>query len=405
MRRTLIAVLWLAGCFNNGSSDGNVPDASTGAPRGVADAAARAGLPGAFCTSSSECLRGSVCSPEETDGVPRGQCVAFCASDGDCPGNTGCDRSIVEFDRTRACSGSCSTNEDCRGDTPHCDRGQCCMPAMCLPRCQSTADCGPGRRCMNGFCSPSCSQDSECNSGRCNPYTGLCRKTGDADAGLPMQAPCTAHEQCLSGFCSTLTGRCFGGCDLASPLCPPQHLCVNPGGGKFGECSPSCTTDADCEKGVYCREVSQKRACAVTIAPQGPLPSSCASNADCPGAHICRKGKCFEFCQSSEDCKERRCDLYTGLCGPALNPLGAGLEEACTTNEDCRSLACASGRCGALCSVSRQGCPEEATCIATSTDDLGVCKRPCASNNDCPPRSRCASYTDIAGTYCIGGSD
>ena len=48
-----------------------------------------------------------------------------------------------------------------------------------------------------------------------------------------------------------------------------------------------------------------------------------------------------------------------------------------------RSAICFDGFCGSLCSVVRQGCPDDGVCVGSASDNMGICYLACGPGGEC----------------------
>ena len=101
----------------------------------------RPGIPsGESCDSSSECLRGLVCT--------FGYCRAECYFDRDCPDGSACV-AVEGSAGLRVCT--TPAEESCHEDG--CPPGLVCSPdGICREGCVEDDDCGPGRICRESVC-------------------------------------------------------------------------------------------------------------------------------------------------------------------------------------------------------------------------------------------------------------
>ena len=171
-----------------------------------------------------------------------------------------------------------------------------------------------------------------------------------------------------------------------------------------GFCSLTCLSNSDCPVGTICVNTAGGTASA------GACYATCAATADCPDGRICfgqpaNGGPpyfCWPYCQADADCPlTGHCDLWLGACEApnpakeALDPIGARCR---ATSINCRGGVClgvtlqTEGICSAFCSLSKNGCPPGAECVAASNrgPDVGYCLASCLVATECAPGLVCA---------------
>lgn len=351
--------------------------------------------------------------------------------------------------------GECATDEDCMGegetcitdipggyctvqgcDTTGCPEGSICLmtrgggsfcAASCDPAMLDVDQCRPGFGCADdGYCFPGCEDDSDCDAGReCDPTgsfggTGQCFTPGTSIGAACMRSEdCGEGQRCLSerrwGLPDGMCGVIFVDCDPATDAgCPNGASCleIQAGGGTFGICLDSCSTDADCTRDGYeCvdREVGSSYC--------GPEFDDSALGVPCSGdppRNPCQGGICLSEAQTGYPdsmCVETGCDAaaQTG-CGPAavcvdINGTGVCHPE-CTMPTDCRA--------GYDCRPSDPtdpmsptaclpGCDDDAVCgnagfqcntgtgLCRETFDAANLGEPCMTTQDDCPGGRCQS--------------
>jgi len=151
----------------------------------------------------------------------------------------------------------CTTISDCTGATPRCDttRGVCAG-------CTTDTDCRGGLHCYaaTGECRD-CVTDGHCAApaGFCDfAYSRQCTAKCTSDANCAGLGPshcdttagvcvdCLRGSHCGGGFCELVTHSCVGclkdsDCPASEPICGPSY-----------ECTPKCTSDAQCSGGLKC---------------------------------------------------------------------------------------------------------------------------------------------------------
>ena len=283
----------------------------------------------------------------------------------------------------------CATSAECfRGTCESIDGAMVCT-RTCFP--DNPLDCPAGLYCAV----------TSCGAGRC--------VAGTAGAGAPGTT-CTSDDDCASQYCAPLRGGNYCGepcCPAAGVFCGDGTLVCDlvPSSDGRGACIPpelamgprpfgsACMDDLDCvseqcaDPGEYCTQQCGPGTacplgyhCSAALCVAGELAANggpCSSAEDCrdPGA-VCFEGACARPCETADTCPESvACTATTegSLCAPG----GAGLGEACTANEDCRSGICVSSvGCTILCDAI--SCPEGFACEPAGA--VSGCFRPGARN-------------------------
>ncbi len=111
---------------------------------------------------------------------------------------------------------------------------------------------------------------------------------------------CSAGQVCAAGSCRS------DDCTPGSAMCPPMHLCPEPGPSTAAsDCASSCLVNADCRTSEACKWFAEGRACGERGA--GALGAACSSFRDCgvqrtclewPGGYCTRAG-----CTRNSDCE------------------------------------------------------------------------------------------------------
>lgn len=425
-----------------GPMRGGEPDGGDRGPKDENEDAAESEAFG--CEGPSDCSAGMTCATEAESGWPGGVCRQVCGADveGTCPAGYQC----FGWSPDDACSGTCETSDDC--ESGECKAGQCCVVAGCFRICSRDEECGRGEACLGGTCNAFCKSDDDCRASSCDPYTRLCKATGQQGGGLG--AACAQHDQCRSGAC--FDGACATDClpGEAEP-CPEGGACVplrnQDGTHAVHTCMPRCdgpgatcdnaeltcslspTEDWVCasprarlcgQEVLELSEVGQRCECDAECAdpnhvtclterqsgfPGGVCARSCTSETDCGGGFGCPDwGFCAERCETEQDCS------VPSVC------LNQHCLHMCQQDEDCDGGECNlySGKCEpdpgpsragfwAPCSVGeecRSGTCSNGSCVAScsternacpegavcipSNGTLGVCAVECEVPEDCP---------------------
>lgn len=247
---------------------------------------------GEACSGGVGGCDGGTCFTEFESGYPGSYCVYLgCDSDASddedgCPGDGVC--ALSGDDETGICLDGCEDDRDCRAPDYSC-------------RDIDPEDASRGRGCF-----PSCTTDDACaNDGTmgrpdfsCNPGTGLCTDTFDADR---LGEPCEDAEDCPGGACigeesdGWPAGTCAAvGCRLSGEgpafECPDGGVCVDDeqGDPAIGACLSACVTEStSCRPGYACQALVEGETA----------------------------GACVPACADESCSGDRVCDMETGLCG------------------------------------------------------------------------------------------
>lgn len=120
---------------------------------------------------------------------------------------------------------------------------------------------------------------------RCDPSTRTCVENLSCTA----HGDCRADRRCVDGLCGLPPGACTVDQDCGtSQHCAPSGVCVGDAD-PSGRFLPVCSDAADCTVGTQCAE---------------GLCAPCGPELACPGAQVCRRGRCEEpaTCRSAADC-------------------------------------------------------------------------------------------------------
>ena len=410
------------------------------------------------CSCETDCKVGAMCWAEPDTHEPRGICGRYCHPErSQCGAGASCWSH--EFERVPAvCNGSCESDRDC-GPAMACWDGSCCVAGICMQSCKSSDDCPTSRQCIRSLCLPMCLRDSDCEGGHCNLYTRLCQETDPAKKGL--SAACLRAEDCRSSFCDQIAQFCRTDCYPESTACPEDGVCVGleaTDGRVVHTCLRSCNVHADCpEPSQRCIEHEGRRICRPIrqfdcMRPRGSVEPAgqcacdleckqgtcateansgiphgscsvrcstdeiCGATAKCNSAGLCSRrcsdsmpcaggdycglrGECVPACRSNADCETGVCDAYSLLCRPPRP--GAGLDEVCTDDTDCRSGFCIEGRCMSRCFREPNTCPESALCAGDVDDLTGICAFACTADEDCPSGRICQVFNSNAERACF----
>ena len=192
--------------------------------------------------------------------------------------------------------------------------------------CVAASECASGI-CADGVCcGTSC--DGECQS---------CNVTGKAGTCTPHAADTNPENGCLGS--AKTSGACTGTCD-------GKGACALPGAEKTcgaSSCSAGKQTGKSCDGNGGCAE--QQAACAPYVCGATACKTTCSVDADCASGNFCKAGSCAPkqelgvACTASSQCKSGNC--VDGACCAAAS-CGTGF--SCSTGVcQCNGLVCAAG--------------------------------------------------------------
>lgn len=250
-----------------------------------------------------------------------------------------------------------------------------------------------------GLIASSCS-DSSNGSGanNCSFGRNACEFGCSPDYGC---VDCLTNSDCGSGAPICALGRCVdcganGDCATGQVCAPATH-----------QCTTGCQADADCT-GMAMGNNNAPICDASLGACVG-----CTTNADCsdtPARPICdsNRRQCSQ-CASRTDCgvAAPACNLQTGNCEECLVDADCQIDEACTTNHQCRPLCQQNSDCnnnpgGAVCNPATGACVECLVSQDCTNPVMPVCSAQnrcaaCSTNADCP------TETPICNASATGG--
>ncbi len=357
------------------------------------------------CRTSANCTDGLYCNGAEI--CSGGTCVAAtnpcsgatpvcdetgdrcveCLNDSHCSDGQFCNGAETCInEECVAGSSPCQAGELCRESSDQCVIVECASDADCASRTcyqgECTTECPDGNHslcaadeaCIGGWCLdysyPACTYDSDCPSEYDYCFEGKCGWIVNADVCgegwtrfpdgpcLPDGASCVPHlsRQCgrpadESYLLECLELECKKVCTYNSDCV--NTSCVN------GRCDgPSCTTNADCNNGMFC---DGSEFCYYGYCYEGrwPCPAGeyfgCDETGDqcveCLNDSHCTDG---QFCNGAETC-------INGVCGDGADPCSGGTPyclEASDTCVECRNAA---------------DCDDGAYCNGAETCVAGAC--------------------------------
>jgi len=179
--------------------------------------------------------------------------------------------------------------------------------------------------------SQKCESNNDCEDGQ------QCTRLGD----------CVSDKKCLNDNDCNVDGEI---CNLDLNVCLPKGSCEN---------------DRDCKGDLRC---------VVNLC------VGCEVDSECQTDKVCVNGACVP--------PQNECDNIVCEPGTVCNPLTAkceGVENSCTTSEDCKfGLECVNNECA----VMSKGCEEDSDCKKDLICRLGVCTG-CKSDQECNESKRC----------------
>ncbi|MFK8002317.1 MAG: hypothetical protein AB8H86_22160 [Polyangiales bacterium] len=238
------------------------------------------------CTSDDQCTDGVFCNGAETcsDGVCTAGVVPDCDDSIPCtedvcdelssscrsfPADMGCGANET-CNAATGCIPECTTNAQC-DDGFHCNGAESCDGGSCIAG--TAPDCDDEVACTRDLCdeaTDSClsfTEDSACALGETCEMGGGCTPecvlNSDCDDGLH----CTGIESCVRGACVAGTPiACNDGvactldiCDEGADICralPEDSRCSGGDTCSAGMgCIPACSSNADCDDGLFCTGV------------------------------------------------------------------------------------------------------------------------------------------------------
>jgi hypothetical protein len=394
---------------------------------------------GTACANDSDCVSnycvdGFCCDTPCTDScdacnVAGVQGTCSTVGDGN-PGDPACAPYLCDGIGT-ACPNSCGGDADCSSGN-YCKSGQCAAKEINGTSCGGANECA-SNNCVDGFCCDSqctascracnvaavegtCSVVAAGSAGNpsCLPYvcdggastcpaacaddtvcaTGNYCKSGACSAKEVNGTACTAANQCSSGNCVDgycCNASCAGECQSCNQTgiegaCTVLPFASTPGGAGCGNflcngsltgCPPSCSADAGCTTGNYCKNT-------VCSPKEG-------NGTACTGGNECQSGNCIDLfcCDNSCAANCKACDVSgsEGTCSnvPAGNP-GAPL---------CAPFLCSGG---SLCPIS---CSTDANCSSGNfCNASNLCVAKLINGSACTTNSQCQTDFCIDGFCC-----
>ncbi|MCO4762094.1 MAG: hypothetical protein KC502_11355 [Myxococcales bacterium] len=377
---------------------------------------------GNACTTGEKCEAGKCAGKALTcdDNNP-------CTSD-TCDSKAGCSYAPIgapcndgdactEFDicAKGVCAGKPKSASLCDDSNP-CTTDSCSAKSGCI-NLPTAATCTDGDSCTTNGCKAGkcettsytcgCADDAACASkdddNLCNGKL-FCDKTGKI--GVCKVAPSSVVEcdtssdgTCLKTACEPKTGKCIGtkeadgkACDADGSICTEGDAC------KGGACTTGakancddknpCTTDS-CDKAAGCAHIANQASCDADG-------NACTVGDGCKDK-LCLKGA-KKPCDDSNACTTDSCDPKTGNCifkkesGTKCDADGS----FCTTNDNCKDGVCTKG--AALPCDDKNPCTNDA-CNATAGCVHVANTKPCdADGNPCTVDDTCSGKACVAGS-------
>lgn len=316
--------------------------------------------------------RNTVCQPEsgeclcpagyESDALAGTCTLRGCATDADCDDGIACNGEETCNLATNSCQGgariACGANMNCNEAIAQTD-----LDAAC--ECKAGFELSDTGACVAA--PKTCSSDADCSTNVC-----FGAEVCDTDAGR-----CVAHTPC-------------GTSALCNPLAVTEDaLCSCPGGytgDPRAACTIlSCTTDADCDDGIYCNgdEVCGSNGkCMVgggtylnaRICERNAVCDETAAACVCADGYVMIDGACvLRACNVDADCDDgllcngtERCDLDANACVSNNDPVVCGANEVC----DARDGSCL---CDATFARDGDGCAPIHCYMHSDCDDGRAC--------------------------------
>jgi hypothetical protein len=278
----------------------------------------------------------------------------------------GCGGSSDSSTRTACAPGrsvACSGERGCAGHQVCRDDGAGYEPCVC-----SSDETFPSKGPKSGFPGATCEDDGDCRTGLLCLTSGSTSLKGEGPSGGLCLAECASdHSSCEDSYSGT--------------------LCVVLDGGRTDEtidddafCLPTCELGQASSNAQKCL---------------GRADLVCAEKTAGSGVGYCRPA-----CRSDVDCRDRFCNLATGLCTDKA-PVGDGIGAACnpaapTCAGGCIQHGATYAECSGVCRLETAGCgqaparepPYDFWCYLDPSQvgaegDLGYCTRTCDCDDDC----------------------
>lgn len=288
------------------------------------------------CTVTGQCnLMQHLCEtpPGMTDtGLP-------CTANFECKSNNNDAYCITEADGWPSgyCSELCNlAANDCAGDALCLDVGN--GQGLCFDGCVVDADCPtPGYSCTpvgmgQNVCTPTPGPEDQCENFYDDDQDGLtdcqdpdCQAMPTCQPGMtPTGQPCTMTNECAANNGDPIclaedtvgwpSGYCSEFCNLANDDCAGDATCLDVGfGGGQGICLDGCNAQANCQTPGY------------DCVNAGPMSKVCAPN-----------------CTADSQC-QAYCNPDNGLCNPAQEVCGDGMDNDNDNAIDCEDASCLMG--------------------------------------------------------------
>jgi hypothetical protein len=233
---------------------------------------------GQTCWGDDECL-GGVCIAPDCGGIcqPYAAPGGACVTTGGTPDMT-CDPSVQFCGGMSTCEHKVQKGQPCVADL------DCIFDYVCVAgKCDTSARTKRDDVC--GTTSPPCADGLYCDE------TGACEPLVAAGGACAKPDACKAGMTCEGGICAPwldVGGACNASPDAIASGCPDTQTCTS------GACAPvagikggpldPCTTDGDCDDGLYCSTTY----CYYV----GGVNATCASDHECAADLQCLNGAC-----------------------------------------------------------------------------------------------------------------
>jgi hypothetical protein len=311
-------------------------------------------LPGASCSSGSDCASGFCADGVCCDTACGGQCDAcnLAGFVGTCTNQaTGylgspscapylCNGSSAACPSTCAADIQCSTGNYCDGS------------GHCVPKLANGAFCTTFNSCLSAFCI-----DGVCCNSACGGACDQCDLTGAVGTCSPRPIASTGSPSCAPYLCSGASASCPTSCTLDTQ-CAPGNWCHN------GSCVPTLANGAGCPRATACTSticvdgVCCDSACggacdacnlSGSVGTCSYLSFGSTGSPSCaPYVCIGNDSACPTVCSSDAECAQGYW-CSNSFCVPKLANGGACPRDFACTTAYCIDGVCCDTPCGGAC--------------------------------------------------------
>jgi len=293
-----------------------------------------------------------------------------------------------------------------------------------------TGPCDDGNPCTTGdTCNVStmqcvgvpavCNDGDPCTDDYCDPADGQCRTNWNT-APCDDKKPCTVEDTCSLGACAGVPKNCEDGNPCTDNFCDPMTgICHDTINAEECEDGNPCTTGDYCELGQCLtgnpKNCSDNNECTTDScrAADGeclhvPAPGiSCGASNKCIVSGVCNSsGLCdavFKTCNDNNPCTTDSCNPTTGICIFTPNTLPCNDGNACTADDKCFNGVCGGTTitCNDNIACTTDTCNQSTGCVFSPVDSA------CNDNNACTTDSCSATLgcvntalPDVPATSC-----